>query len=801
MNVHIQESPFGRKDGVAWSRGEWPARWVGVPTAGPLPCVTLYRLQFSVERAEVVRIHVTADERYSLYLDGQLVGRGSERGSVWNWPFESYDLAISAGSHTLLARVWQLGDKRPVAQMSIHGGFLLAAEGAWLDRLSTGVAAWQVNVLEAYSFTGGPINWGTGYDEVVDGGKLPTAWRGGAGEGWQPVKVHAPGVTGAMSGDGIGMHHRLAPAVLPPQRSASVKAGRILHVEDVACDYTRDVPVRGSQHLVEEAARWQAWWDGGSMVVPAHTRRRVVVDLDNYYCLYPSLAVSGGRGAMIRLHGAESLYEAKPEADMQDDHVWSRPKGHRDAIEGKFFVGHGPTWMASGEAGQRFDTLWWLPGRYLELLVSTQDEPLTLAAPELLETRYPLEMESRCETSDVRLQAMLPVLVRGIQMCAHETYMDCPYWEQLMYVGDTRLQVLCTYAMAQDDRLPRRALQLFDDSRLPSGLTQSRFPSSNGQVIPTFSLFWISMVRDLAYWRDDAGLVRRLLPGIRSVLHAFLQYKRADGLVDPAPGWNFVDWVPGWVSGEPPGTIGGISSVLQWQLAYTLRQAAELEALAGEQVFSTLWRAEAESLARALTAACWDESRGLMADTPERSSASEHAQCFALLSGLLPADKAQRMAEALARGTVDSVATIYFSHYVLEALAAQGQADAFFQRLELWKALPEGGFKTPYEAPGNTRSDCHAWGSHPLYHLFASVCGIQPASPGFQTVAIRPMPGPLTSLNVQLVHPQGLIGFLFERDGGSVRMVVVLPEGVTGTLYWEGLSHPLHAGETVIRPG
>jgi alpha-L-rhamnosidase len=45
--------------------------------------------------------------------------------------------------------------------------------------------------------------------------------------------------------------------------------------------------------------------------------------------------------------------------------------------------------------------------------------------------------------------------------------MDTPYWEQLQYVGDTRIQALISYAVTGDDRLAKQALKAFDDSRIP----------------------------------------------------------------------------------------------------------------------------------------------------------------------------------------------------------------------------------------------------------------------------------------------------------------------------------------------
>lgn len=164
----------------------------------------------------------------------------------------------------------------------------------------------------------------------------------------------------------------------------------------------------------------------------------------------------------------------------------------------------------------------------------------------LQETRYPLEMESRLITDDDRFNRALPLMVRALQMCAHETYMDCPYYEQMMYVGDTRLEALTTYAINRDDRLARKAIILFDRSRQTNGMVLARFPCRDRQIIPPFALWWIAMVHDYAMWRGDRAWIADLLPGVRAVLDGFWRLIDADGLLSLPPGWNFVDWVPAW---------------------------------------------------------------------------------------------------------------------------------------------------------------------------------------------------------------------------------------------------------------
>jgi len=76
-------------------------------------------------------------------------------------------------------------------------------------------------------------------------------------------------------------------------------------------------------------------------------------------------------------------------------------------------------------------------------------------------------------SDDVSLSKIWDIGWWTARLDAHDTYMDTPYWERLQYVGDTRIQALISYAVAGEDRLARQAIQAFDDSRVPDGLTRA----------------------------------------------------------------------------------------------------------------------------------------------------------------------------------------------------------------------------------------------------------------------------------------------------------------------------------------
>jgi len=766
------------------------AAWVWHPEAGPDEQVALrFVNEFELSAPAELVFHLSADQRYELTLDGEPVSFGPDRGDVAHWSFASYRVALPAGSHRFEALVAWIGPHAPDAQHSHAPGFIFAAEGELAETLDSGRGGWQVARVEGWSFEASPLPWSVGSPQTIDGARLH-----GADPDWRQPKT----VTGPMRASRHGVMRdgwRLRPTRLPEQRREPVQAGRPRAL--IEGDAPRRTPIE-PEHVeaAEQAADWAALLVGeGSVTIPADRRLALLVDLEDYYCAFPQLRLGGGAGSRVGVAWTEALYET------DDQGRATRHKGDRDEVLGKVFAsrgfrGYDDFFLNDGGEGRDYRSWWWRAGRYLLIEVETADEPLVIERFSLLETRYPLEDEGRFQSSDPELDATHPLMVRGMQMCSHETYMDCPYYEQLMYTGDTRLEMLVTYLMTPDARLPQRGIELFDWSRgtwqweLPAG----RYPSRKAQIIPGYSLIWISMLRDFAYWRDDPAFLRERLPGMRGVIEQFRQRLGPSGLLEELAGWPFTDWVPEWETGVAPDGREGISSINNLFLVQSLRHAAEVEEAHGDPLLALRNQRLADELSAEIVARFWVEERGLLADDEAHQHFSEHAQCLALLNGVLDEDRAAACFDALLKAEDLSRASIYFSHYLFETLKQHDRGDLIVEKMDFWKNLVRQGLKTPVEQPEPSRSDCHAWGSHPLFHGRASLFGLRPATPGFGEVEIAPSPGPLTRLEIRAPHPAGWIEGALEFDGETCRGSVTLPDGVTGTFHWQG-------NETDLKPG
>jgi len=290
----------------------------------------------------------------------------------------------------------------------------------------------------------------------------------------------------------------------------------------------------------------------------------------------------------------------------------------------------------------------------------------------------------------------------------------------------------------------------------------------------------VAMAYDFARWRGEPRFVKERLPGVRAVLDIFRRHVDEDGVLHGLQGWNYMDaaFQPGGV--PPGGAPGERNAGLQAHWILVLSYAIELEKYAGEPELASRYRRWKREAHQALMQTFWNEERGLLADNDTHSSYSEQAQCLALLAGAFNLKSSTRVWEGLETGTDLVRSTCYFSHYYFEACLAAGRMNLFFKRLELWQEGAREGFRTTPENFGQTRSDCHAWTAHPLYHYLTGVLGIRPGGYGFETVSICPQLGELEEASGELAHPLGPIRIKAWQAGGRLFTEINLPKGLPG---------------------
>lgn len=740
-----------------------------------------FRNTFAAVAGAPLRIHVSGDERYVLFLDGKIISRGPDRGTVERWCYSTYDLALDAGEHTLEAMVYQIGPSAPMAQLSWRGGFVLKAEGAYDQALTTGKGPWKVAPVEGARMVGmGGGAWGTGMQIEMAG--CSPVWK-------QPeasAYVAAAVVRGPTQRLAAGLNEpgwRLYPSALPDQLERACAPGRfraaVGTVKDGVVFKAEDAGHAAVAAANALLAGQQAW------VIPAGQEVSVLWDLEDYYCAYPQLTVSGGKGAVVQWGWTESpVYGGSK-------------KGNRSEFAGKKVECVTDTLLADGGDGRVFTTHWWRCGKWCLLRVKTADQPVTLSGLSITESRYPLAYEGSFQSDDPTLDAVQKICLRGMQMCSHEMFFDCPYYEQQMYPGDTRVQLQVVSALTADDRLIRRAIELYDFSRREDGMVGMNFPTYLTQDSATYTLIWPLMFRDYVMWHDNQPWLRARMPGLRATMHALELYENGDGLLDQLPGWSFMDWVPSFRDGVAPDGYG-LSALNNLFYVHALQSAAVAEDAVGNGEMARYWRGKAERVAGKVVALFWSAERGLVADTLKKDTFSEHAQCLALLAGILsPAQEAQAF-KGLIEAPDLARTTVYFSHYLFDTYTRYGRADLSLKRLDLWSDYVKNGMCTPLESPGDARSDCHAWGSHPIYHLHAGVAGVTPAALGFKAVRIAPQPGGLKRIASKTPHPKGFVELNLTFEGDKVRGSVTLPQGVPGEFVWRNTRLPLKPGTQEI---
>ena len=709
-----------------------PVIWHPVAARNEFGAV-MFRRQIKLRKAlRNLPLFVTASQRFELYLDGQLIARGPSRSDPDRWNCVTVKIPqLPAGEHVLAARVIHYGRLGGKAQLGGDAFFALASRNDIQKPPGPFDTGKDWRCLADQSFTPvikHPMRLGsiqTGCGEAVDGSKFPWGWNTTKfiPKGWLPARVLLPAIFNEWGNRPL--QHELQPDPLPQMEEKEEAFQRLWKMKlPDGKTTTPETPAIVNKHA--------------PCVLPLQIAPkscvRIILDRGELTNAYPAITVSGGKAAHITMVGAEA-----PRFPGS-----FKSKGNRDEIDGKVFAGTVDSFISDGGKQRIFTTSWFRSFRYLVLEISTAQQALVINAVNCRFSGYPMRHKSKIKTTgqlgrDLARREKLSW--RTQRLCSHETFFDCPHYEQGQFPGDTRIQAVYHYLAANDDRLARKAIDDFHASRNSSGLLSSHHPLNSFHAIPTYSLQWIGMLYDFIMYRGDKSFINRYLPAAREILAWFDRKKAPDGMLGFIPDAPFIDWTPAFTAGNAPQEKNGHSSILTMLFAQACQWQAALESACGFPELHKRYAKTAKQLRTATRQQCWNAARGLLADTAAQNSFSRHAQVEAVLAGLWSTPQARKaLLNAERYADIIPEGTLYYTYYVIQAFKTARLGTLAYQRLQAWdRCLEDSGLTTwPETLRQDTRSDCHAWSVTPGIENLQLLLGISPAECGFAALSFNP---------------------------------------------------------------
>ncbi len=752
-----------------------PTNWVWARQSDPeavreRPVLCRLRKELTLPAVPLRAVcRVTADSRYILYVNGRAVCRGPQKGDDKVWFYDQLDLApyLTEGINVLAAMVLHYpqtveGGNRSVWRMQ-HPAFAAAGQIEWED----GSLDWQTDE----SWQAAPAKDIRMHGSCPDTSRLviQEEARGDASlQGWQLPGYDAAGWQSA--------------AVYPKGAFLPTVSPAFQRKRNIPFLFEEKRPLHVFRAVQGDAAGWAALLEKNTpLTLPAHSEAVVELAAGRLMTAYLTLRVQGGRGSVIQWMPAEGYVQPHDGGAIKGDRLdWQH--GVLTGPTDRYEVGG----FGAADAPECYEPFWFRALRFLQVRVRVGAEPLIIASLGCRETGYPLEVRTRVETSDRSLGDIWQISENTLRACMHETYEDCPFYEQLQYLMDTRSEILYTYASAADDRLARQAIDSFARSQRADGLLNACYPAYKPNVIPGFSIYYILMLHDHMMYFGDKDLVERYFPVTERILQFYEDLREPDGLVGRLPGaggfgggyWCFVDWAKGWPVGVPPAAACGPAAIDSLMYCLGLGAVAELAEFVGRQDQAAVCRSRAKALRCAVRSRCAGRD-GLLQDGPGLEQYSQHMQVFGVLTGTLTGQEARAALEQTLDDPDIPQCTVAMGFYLFRALEQCGLYHRTFRLWDKWRRMLDNHLTTCVESDGSyTRSDCHGWGALALYELPSAILGVRPAKPGYAAAAFEPAAGAWTHAAGEVVTPRGIIRAQWDVADGKLTKNIQLPEGM-----------------------
>ena len=468
---------------------------------------------------------------------------------------------------------------------------------------------------------------------------------------------------------------------------------------------------------------------------------------------------SDKKAAVFHLCFGESVTEAMSSVDAEGTTA-TNEHSVRDFETSVPWLGS----MITGETGFRF----------LRVDLVSEDVEVPLVAVRAVSRYRDIPYLGSFKCNDERINKIWETGAYTVHLNMQDYLWDGIKRDRLVWIGDMHPEVMTVGTVFGKHEVVRKSLDYVRDGTPATSWM-------NG--ICSYSLWWIIIHHHLYWYYGDKEYLSAQKTYLTELLRNVM--KNIDGNKEAYKSGRFIDWP---TNDNPDAIHAGLQ-------ALTVRALEAGSELAG-------WLSDP-----ALAKECRDAATKLRTYVPDNKGNKEAAALLAI-EGMLDAKTAHDI--IVKDGAKDF--TSFMGYYMLEALAKNGSyADALDLISEYWgrmldlgattfwedfnymdsknaaridEFVPEGKFDIhadggAYCYVGLRHSFCHGWASGPTAWLSQHILGVEPASPGFKTVRIRPHLGNLKWVEGDFPTPYGIIHVTHSRrPDGQISSTVELPEGV-----------------------
>jgi len=751
------------------------ARWITCPGLAENVPVTFYaRKRLSItSKPSDCNLLVSADCRFVLYVNGELVGKGPVRGSTTLQYLESFDLSkyLLCGENELFFEVYSLQEENFV----VHS--VAPALIAELPGIVATDCSWEVQQARAWRSDVPYFTPQSGRMEFRD-------YRIEAdSDAW---------VTAELSECEDLLNKKLCINPLPAFEDVYCMPVEVLtafELPEKLPELPKAIAVQlgTEQHLELDCERVDGLGnllsgEGVCTLFPGENAIGMVLDFGNEVSGRMELEINAPAGTAVQVLYGEMLTGKRLANRVYPNYYFS------DC----FILREGENTVTTAFADRGF--------RMLQIMVRNFERPVVIKKISGVNRRYPFSKRGSFFSSDCRLNRIYDVCEETLSACSSDVFMDCPWRERAFWVNDLLVNNLAALHCFGASALHKHCLEMVFSQPHYSGLVSAVVPKPAMAGQPDFifaptNLYMILMLKDYYLYSGDRETVRNFLADIERILDKMWLLRDEDGILrtqDVTAKWNFYDWSFEENSLSCNGAEESMLSSLFIIAAKEFMALADtLDWTFDSSELDRRWQQIAGNFERRFIKNGRIEEKLLDTKTmTPKACSTQLAHALWLLTGEASEETVKICRDALV--DPELLMPDYYLHYFwFRAAAITGNKREALSRIRrYWGRCIDTGSPTLYEAGIHTfgkqamngaGSLCHGFGTVPVAFMHEVILGVKPLSGGCKEFLFDPELLDLEFAEGRIAVPSGAIHVRVTADSKEITVplncTAILPDG------------------------